>query len=53
MKVDKQEIRAEIALAMLMQGTDNSAQIESGIDEATERVASIIEREVRKYGLVK
>jgi hypothetical protein len=46
-KIDKHEIRAEIALGMLIQGTDTLTQIESGIEEATERVMRIIEREER------
>jgi hypothetical protein len=46
-KIDKQEVRAEIALGMLIQGIDNPVQIESGIEEATERVMRIIEREGR------
>ena len=47
MTVDREEIRAAIALGMLFEGTGNATQIESGINEATERVAQIMERQVR------
>jgi hypothetical protein len=47
MTIDRQEVRAEIAIGILVQGIDNAMQIESGIEEATERVMRIIEREDR------
>lgn len=47
MSIDKNEVRSEIAIGILVQGYDNPGQIESAIDEATERVMRIIEREER------
>jgi hypothetical protein len=45
--INIQEIRAEITIALLLQGCSKATELESAIDEATERVMRIIEREER------